>query len=394
MERAEIVVVGAGVAGASAALWLSERARVRVLEQGPAAGAEASAQNAGMLRRLVPDALERALACRSAAQLERWREEGMPADAFRPTGALLAVTGPGPRAEALEGAAADLRARGLQVSSPEGAALLEVAPVLAGARVHRAWWLPEEGLLDAHAVVQTGLAAARRRGAEVELGRSVRRLIVRGGRVEGVETPTGPVLAEAVVLAAGAWGAWLAAEVGLARALVPLRRHLLHSAPHPLARPDHPYTWLDDEGLYLRPEAGGWLVSPCDELAVAPPAGGGSTGPVLEEARALALDKLERLVPAAAGLRLAGGWSGLRTFARDRRPWIGADPELEGLWWLSGLGGAGLSCAFALGEVLCASMEGRALPGLPLDALRPGRASEVDRLPPDAVQILPHPAWT
>ena len=112
MERAEILIVGAGLAGASAAWWLAGDARVLVIEQGAAAGAEASAQNAGMQRRLVADPAERALACRSAEILGelirgRWAEN----PCFRRTGAVVANVG---ETDRLTEAAADLVARGLR----------------------------------------------------------------------------------------------------------------------------------------------------------------------------------------------------------------------------------------------------------------------------------------
>lgn len=384
-----MIIVGAGVAGASAARSLARRHDVLVLEQGAQAGAEASAQNAGMVRRLVTDEVERALACRSVELLPAWVEDGLPEGAFRQTGAVLATVAEGERAEALQAAVSALRARGIGVEASSGAALQELAPALAGAHLARAWWLPEEGLLDAHAVVQTGLAVARRLGGRVERERRVGALRVEGGRVIGVQTAEGPIYAEQVLLATGAWGAWLAATAGLRRPLVPLARHLLHSDPHPLALAQHPYCWLDDAGLYVRPEGGGWLLSPCDETPLPPPAGAGSAGSVAPEMRGLAMEKLERHLPAIAGARLSGGWTGLRTFSPDRRPWIGPDPDLAGLWWLAGLGGAGVTCAFSAGEAICAAMEGARVPGLDLASLDPGRRTETDRLPLGAARVLP-----
>lgn len=386
--RSRVVIVGAGVAGASAARSLSADHEVLVLEQGEVAGAEASAQNAGMQRRLVTDPAERALACASAARLPEWIADGLPEGAFRPVGGLLATVGEGPRALALERAAADLRARGIAVLCASEAEIRRIAPALAGAATAHAWWLPEEGLLDAHAIVQTGLGVARRRGARVYLGTEVTRILVERGRAVGVVTSAGELRAEAVVLAAGAWGARLAATVGLGRVLAPLARHLFLSAPHALASREHPYCWLDDEGLYLRPEGGAWLLSACDERPVAPPAGPGSRGPVSEEQRARAMEKLARLIPAVADARLPGGWTGLRTFSPDRSPWIGQDPGLPGLWWLGALGGAGVTCAMALGDALRAAMAEAPLDGLDLDALRPARPVLRDLLPSGTMEFL------
>ena len=66
MDRADIAIVGGGLCGVAVAEALAPIATVRVLEQGELLGSEASAQNAGMVRRLALDPVERALACRSA----------------------------------------------------------------------------------------------------------------------------------------------------------------------------------------------------------------------------------------------------------------------------------------------------------------------------------------
>lgn len=378
MDRAEVVVVGAGLAGASVAWWLAREAGVLLLEQGGAAGGEATAQNAGMLRRLVREPVERALACRAVEILDdlpgpAWRQ------ALRRTGGVVATAGPpGP----LELAAEDLRARGVIVDAPPA------PPALSGAALTALFHVPGDGLLDPHALMTGLLAEARGGGARVQVARRVTALRVEGGRVSGVETTAGPVAAEVVVLATGAWGAWLAARAGLRRALVPLARTLLQSDPHPVSTPEHPWCWLDDVGLYVRPEAGGWLLSPCDERPVAPPDGPGSAGPVEPLGRALAMEKLERL-PALAGLRLRAGWSGLRTFAVDRHPWLGPDPEVKGLFWASGLGGFGVSAALAVGEVVRARLLDLPLGWLDVALVDPGRVARSARLPAGASEILP-----
>ena len=391
LSEAQTIIVGAGIVGACVAEALAGEVDLVVIEQGASPGEEATAQNAGMSRRLVVDPHERALACRSAELLAQWEAEGgFPHGSPRRTvGALIAAVSPGPRANALALAAEDLVRRGLVVEELEGGEAAQRAPVLAGAALHRAWWLPEEGLLDAHGITTAALARARARGARLTVARRGLALVVREGRLIGVATEEGLIEAERVILASGAWSAWLAASAGLSRPLVPLARHLLLSAPHPLASPNHPYAWLDDAGLYVRPEAGAWLLSPCDEAAVVPPDGPGSRGVVDSAVRALAMDKVDRLLPALRGLRPRSGWTGLRTFAPDRRPVIGADPEVSGLWWATGLGGAGLTCGLAVGEALAALMGLRPAPGFDLRAFSPGRVWAEDLLPAGARDVLP-----
>ena len=97
---------------------------------------------------------------------------------------------------------------------------------------------------------------------------------------------------------------------------------------------------------YLEPEAGGLLVSPADETPSEP-----VRRPAEELDVALALER----VAAATGLTLRTvrtAWAGLRTFAPDRLPVIGEDPDAPGFWWLVGQGGAGIKTSPALGAML------------------------------------------
>lgn len=362
-KNPDTLVIGAGLAGLSVAAHLAPHGSVAVIDQAARPGSEASAQNAGMVRRLGEDPYERALALRTASRLAHEL-----AEASRVTGAVLGlVRDP----HHLTDGVAHLRAAGVRVEALDRPA--EVAPALDGAPLLAAWYLPDERVADAHTLVQHFLATARRHAAQVDCGVPAEALCVDQGRVVGVRTASGIRHAGRVVLAAGAWSGVLAARAGLRRPLFPLRRTLVHSAAHPLSRPDHPWCWIDDAGVYARPEGEGWLISGCDEAHDPPQPGPGSRGPVDPELRALAADKLDRWMPALADARFTGGWTGLRTFAPDRRPMLGADPELEGLWWAAGLGGFGVTCSLAVGEAVAAWVRGQELDWIRPRGVSPGR---------------------
>lgn len=362
----DVLIVGTGLAGTSTAWHLAGARRVRLVDQASQVGAEATAQNAGMQRRLAHDRVERQLACRAG----EWMRDPPPAfaDGIRRAGGVLLVEGDASR---WDEPVADLRARGVEVRDCTGDPGL---PALAGAPHGRAFLVPDEALLDAHHLATAFWQGARAQGATMGLGIRVTGLAVSGGRVTGVHTTTGTLEADAVVLATGAWSGQLARAHGLDRPLVPLARHLLHTAAHKLSRADHPWVWFDDAGIYARPEGGGWLVSPCDEAVVEPRPEPGSAGPVDPLFRALAAAKLAVHLPALADARFAGGWTGLRTFTPDRRPMLGPDPDLAGLYWATGLGGFGVTCAFAAGEALAGLLTDQPPDWLDLAAVAPGRA--------------------
>src|SRR5690606_16110974 len=130
VERADVVVVGAGLAGCAVAWHLAPRARVLVVEQGEAPGAEATAQNAGMVRRLGEDPFERALAIRTAEWLADPGADWEGTEPSRVTGAVLALARDPFH---LHDGVAHLRARGVRIEACDRPA--EVAPALAGSPV-------------------------------------------------------------------------------------------------------------------------------------------------------------------------------------------------------------------------------------------------------------------
>lgn len=364
----DVIVVGAGLAGASVAMHLAATHRVLVLDQHEQPAAEASGQNSGMIRRLGEDPAERALAMRTADWLDDPGDDWRESPPSRRTGALLALAeDPWHLADGV----AHLRAGGVRVEACDRPA--ELAPALAGSPLKRCWHLPDERVADAHTLVSGFLRLARRAGAELRCSSRVSEVLRDGERVVGVRVDGEELHAGAVVVAAGAWAGAFARDLGLGRPLVPVRRTVLHSAPHPLSRPDHPWCWIDDEGVYVRPESEGWLGSPCDEVVDPPGPNGGSTGPATPEQRARFADKLQRLMPAVADLRVEGGWTGLRTFAPDRRPILGDDPAAPGLWWAAGFGGFGVSCSYGLGEALGSWMRDQDTPWVDRGALSPAR---------------------
>jgi D-arginine dehydrogenase len=143
--------------------------------------------------------------------------------------------------------------------------------------------------------------------------------------------------------------------LGLALPVVPLRRHLAVLEPPRALPAAHPVVWRLTDEVYFRPESGGVLASPCDELQWS------ANDAVATSSEQLA--KLGELLPTvAAGLadaRVRRAWAGLRSFAPDREFVVGSDVRAPGLFWIAGLGGRGVTCGLALGEVCANAVLGR-----------------------------------
>jgi len=365
MDSVDVIVVGGGIIGASVAWHLADAHRVCVLEQGQSPGREATSQNAGLIRRMGAEPAERALARRTFDFLNDRTDDWLEAGVVRTTGAILAL---GRDPLHLHDAVAHLRASGVAVEDIARAA--DVAPVLDGSPICRAWYLPEERTADGPALTAAFLRDALSQGARLLCGVTVTGLRTVGDRVVGVETSGGPIDADRVVLAAGAWCQNLVAAAGLSRPLIPLRRHLVHlHGPSP----GGPWVWIDDVGVYVRPDGDHWIACACDEAVAPIPRGSGSAGDLTEGALEVLHDKVHTFFPRLMPVTVTGGWSGLRTFAPDRHPVVGADPDLDGLWWAAGLGGGGISGCVGVGEAIAAWMGGESTPWLNPAGVAPGR---------------------
>jgi D-arginine dehydrogenase len=228
-------------------------------------------------------------------------------------------------------------------------------PILKGGFAEAGLLLPAAGVLDIHQITSHLAERAQAAGARILLGQEIRRVVVSGGHAQGVELANGEITgAHAVVLAPGAWAASLGASCGAALPLQPLRRHLAQLDPTEPVDEHGPTMWALGVEVYFRPESGGVLASPCDEVPWPP-----SLPPTDSGALEKLADRLAQLAPGLDSAALRRAWACLRTFAPDRLPVIGADPRIDGLYWLAAFGGSGMSVGVGAGELLAWLVAGR-----------------------------------
>ena len=297
--KADIVIVGAGLAGAATAHALRGRDLV-LLERAEAPGRESSGRSASMIRQDVGDEALADLVAEGAMAHRTGR-----LGPFRPTGSFL--LGRGDEDLALRVPVAQGRGRFVEGDGVVDAAAL-LATLLAGQRV------------------LTGCEVAR-----IEPGREGLDVALTNGR---------RLSARVVVTAAGAW----AGRVG-ALPLEPRRRHLFVTAPCG-ASDEWPFAWDDAAGYYFRAEGAGLLLCACDQRATPP-----GENDVEDAVEDLLREKLRRHQPRLAELPIVKRWAGQRTFARDGRFVIGWDRRVEGLFHVAGLGGHGVTVAPAVGAL-------------------------------------------
>jgi D-arginine dehydrogenase len=352
VDTADVVIIGAGFAGASTAYHLVQRGvrDVLLLEREAIAGYHASGRNAALAFQVLSDPAEARLATEGARFIADPPDGFAATPLLRRCGSLLVAGDAG--LPALHTAQEDAMRLGIDAQMITADEAIRRVPALAGAPFAAAFWNPHDGVVDIHALLQSFLGAARRGGARIEYHRTITGVRVASGRVQAVETDRGTIDTRCVVNAAGAWAGemGLLARVG-ARTLAPRRRHLFQTTiDAPIVR-DWPFVWHNDLDVYFRPEGDGLLMSPCDATPHPP------REPVVDAAvQHLLAEKVARAFPALAAARVASAWACLRTFARDEHFVIGRDPDVEGFIWVAALGGHGMTTSPAVGRLGAAAV--------------------------------------
>lgn len=322
-DRADLVVVGAGTVGGWAATFAAEAGlnRVVVLER-EVAGWGASSRAAGIVRAQGGTP--------TAVTLGRWSVDFYRDQAarygtdsgFRELGYLiLAVTA---RDEREGRARVEMqRAAGLEVSWLGPADACAVNPTLADTGHRGGSYATTDGAIDPPRNVRAYSLAMQRTGVDLRERTAFEGLIVRAGRLVGVETSRGPIATERVLLTGGPTLRAVGRLAGVRIAAGGARHQIAVTEPHPAFEVDRqPMVFDLGRGLYWRLEEGGLLF--------------GMSNPVERPGVAREIDwpylrrmqrRLEHLVPATRGLGLRKVWCATIDFTPDHQPILG--PALD-----------------------------------------------------------------
>jgi D-arginine dehydrogenase len=349
----DVVVIGAGLIGASAAYRLSEHFSTVLLEQESAPGYHSSGRSAAVLLPPYGGPLARALTAASAGFLSAPPPGFCNQALVSPRGALF-IAGE-EQLFLLEKWRAETYTGGGEKPVLTFRQALEHVPILRPERAARAVLLPEVVDIDAAALLQGFIRGLRANGGDILLNARVTSI----SRVTGnwvLESAGGEVSARTLVNAAGAWADQVGEMAGVRRkGLVPTRRTMvLTKVPQSFDIRSWPLVADAAESFYFKPDAGRLAVSPGDNTVV-------EAQDILPDDLdvAVAIDRLERATTLEVS-KLEGQWAGLRTFAPDEEPIVGFDPEQPDFLWAAGFGGFGVQACVAAG--LCCEALVRRLP--------------------------------
>lgn len=376
-QTADVVIVGGGVVGVSAAYHLAAAGAgsVVLLERADALGTGSTGACAGGFRHQFSSEVNVLLSIESTRMIVGFTEtHGLPLDVVQ-DGYLFLVRDEAAWAGFL--AAVELqRSLGVQVQtmSPDEAA--ELMPGISLDRIVGATYCPQDGIADPSGLTQGYAAAARRAGAEIKTGVEVTGIDVKAGRVTGVTTGSGSVASPVVVNAAGPWAAAVARTAGVVLPIEPIPRQVVVTGPFPEA-PRRKTLVVDAETtFYFHREGPGALMGMGGRNERA------SFDTTVDHTfiESELLPTAVRVFPALEHAGLASTWCGLYEMTPDRHPIIGEAPGVSGLYLANGFSGHGFQHAPIVGKLLAeAIVDGRArtvdISSVGLDRFAEGRVT-------------------
>jgi D-arginine dehydrogenase len=372
MQEADVLIIGAGMAGASAAYFLAQHKRVQLLERESQPGYHSTGRSAALYSETYGNATVRAITTASKAFYQNPPPGFSDYPLVSPRGSLTVGT-------VDDEAVLRLALRNMQSLVPTiewwtQADILKLVPVLRPEAAVFGVYEPDAADMDVHAIHQGFLRGAKAAGAQLVCDAPATQITYETG-LWCVNTPAGRFSAPVLVNAAGAWCDELAVMAGVKPVgLVPKRRTaFICDAPVGCDIGRWPMVIDAQESFYFKPDAGTLLVSPANEDEVSPQ----DVQPE-ELDVAIAVDRMENATLLQIR-QVRRKWAGLRSFVADKSPVVGFAADAPGFFWLAGQGGYGIQTAPAMGELVAALVQGLPVPaamaqwGVRAADLAPGR---------------------
>jgi sarcosine oxidase, subunit beta len=343
---ADVVIVGGGVMGASAAFHLAEAGRSVVLvEKGQLAGGSTS-KAAGGVRIQFSDELNIRIAQRSIRAFEAFGTRPGADIGLHQNGYLFLFTTP----EQVAMAEADValqRSLGAPSAMLSPAEARDLSPLLNVDDVLAASFCATDGHCTPESVVFGYAAGARTLGATVLQHTEVTGIDVSGGEIVRVQTTSGPISTSVVINCAGAWSPEIGRMVGIDIPVSPVRRPIWFTEPVPSLPSNLPMTIDFTTGFYFHPEGQGLLFGMADRDQPA-----GFDRELRSDWLEVTSEVIASRAPALLDVGVAGGWTGFYEVTPDHNALIGESTAVSRFLYATGFSGHGFLQGPALGEIL------------------------------------------
>ncbi len=363
-----VLIIGGGIAGMSAAYFLSKDNAVVVVEAERTLTYHTTGRSAALFFETYGHGAVRPLTAASRPFLDTPPEGLVDSPILTPRGALNVAR---PDQEHLLAEVIRAEAGGTAAVEVLGRAeAVGLVPALRPDRVVGGVFEPGAADIDVAGLHQAFVRGTRRNGGEIRTEAPVTALERRNG---GWTAEAGGLrlAADVVVNAAGAWGDRVAHLAGIPPVGLAPKRRTAFMVAAPDGSRDWPLVFNVAQEWYFKPDGSQLLCSPADETASEP-----CDARPEEIDVALGIERINE--DTHLGIRsIRSAWAGLRTFAPDGGMVIGFEPQAPGFFWLVGQGGTGIQTAPGAGMLTAALVGGGAdspdMPGLQLAGLSPAR---------------------
>jgi len=375
IAAADVVVIGSGAFGASAAYHLARRGvSVAVLERS-ALASQTSPRAAGLSSQVRTTPALTKLARRAVEKLAAFTDETGEPLRFTRSGALK-IARTERDAEQLAREVARGTAAGVPVDFISVADAQKRLPILHDRGIVAVTWSPTDCNVEPSELPVGYCRAAEKLGAVLLPYTPATGFEIGTRGIEGVRTLRGTIATRVVVDAAGAWARLIAEALGAALPVVPTRHQLLIAEPIAGVTPEFPIARVIDANVYIRHERGGLMLGGYEADPLQPDA-------LPDDVAKLPLDidvlwrlagKVSEQFPIFQDptIRVAEHRGGLPTLTMDDRYLMGPLAGVEGAWVMSGCCVGGLSASPALGEAIADWIVDGA-PQLDLSEISPAR---------------------
>jgi D-arginine dehydrogenase len=358
--QADVAIIGGGIAGVSAAYFLSQAASVVLLERESALGVHSSGRSSEQFTVGIAADTMRRMAQASRSFLERPPPGFTELPLVSARGCL--TVGRSEQQPALDRLHERLTSVGAEARHVSRKEALRLFPALRPENFDNGVLEPDAMDIDVNTLLHAYARGAKQNGARILTDADISAIEHASGKWR-VSTPGVSVSSSMVLNAAGAWVDEITRLAGFEPiGLVPYRRTAFTFLPADVDASRWPHVSNVDYRWYVSPRGDSLLGSLADATPVKP---GDVYAEDLDVAQAIA--NIERDTTFRIGRPLSQ-WAGLRNFVADRNPVCGTRAGAQGFFWLAGQGGCGILTSPAMGEAIAARMFGLALPD-PLRAL-------------------------
>ncbi len=335
-NTAEIVIIGGGVMGASAAYHLAQRGlkNIVLLEKDEFFGQGATGRCAGGVRYQFSTEINIQLSLESLPMLERFKEEIGQEVSYKQCGYLIIATNKQDETTFIHNVKLQNQL-GAQTQLLSGDEVRKRLPLMKFDDAICGTFNQKDGIVDPNSVVMGYIGAAQKLGAKVFTGVEVVGIQLNGDAIENVQTTNGIIETRRILNTAGPWASKIGKMAGIDIPIVPIRRQMFTTNPLKEIQSDFPFVIDFAKSLYFHREGEGLLIGMSNQNEQA-----GYDQNVDEEFELNNFEAAIERMPLLERAQRAAHWAGLYEVTPDAHPIFGKT-KVDGYYICAGFSGHG-----------------------------------------------------